>query len=116
MSKSIMQDRKECYLCRKEMEKKELYYELPSTGLHRHHCIFGAGKNRKFSEHYGLWVYVCAQRHHVYGRESPHENNKVREELAEDAQREFEKTHTRKEFTDIFGRNYIRGESFEGGD
>lgn len=115
MAKSIMQNRKECYLCRKEFNQSGIYYDLPSTGLHKHHCIFGMG-NRKLAEHYGLWVYVCERRHHEHGAESPHESREVRYELAADAQREFEKTHTRKEFTDIFGRNYILNESFEGVD
>lgn len=113
MAKSIMQDTKECYLCRKEAEKAGYWGPLPNTGLHKHHFIFGKG-NRPLAEEHGLWGYVCAARHHEYGPEAPHVNANVRKQLAADAQREFEKTHTRKEFTDIFHENFIPGESYEG--
>ncbi len=112
MAKSIMQNRKECYLCRKEAERIGYYGDLTEHGLHKHHCIFGKG-NRPLAEHYGLWVYVCEAKHHEHGPESPHENRRIRYELAADAQREFEKTHKRKEFTDIFMQNYT-DESYEG--
>lgn len=113
MAKSIMQSRKECYLCRKAAEKQGYFGQLKDYGLHKHHFIFGKG-NRPLSERYGLWGYVCEERHHEHGPEAPHVNRDVRYELAADAQREFEKTHTRKEFTDIFGQNYILNELFEG--
>jgi hypothetical protein len=113
MAKSILQDTKECYLCREDAEEQGYYGMLRSTGLHKHHFIFGKG-NRPLAEHYGLWAYVCQERHHEYGPDSPHVNRAVRYKLAADAQRAFEKTHTRKEFTDIFGQNYILDEPFEG--
>ena len=69
MAKSIIQAHtdklsRECILCREEAEKMGYYGELPHTGLHKHHIMFGVA-NRKKSEHYGLWAYVCNERHHV---------------------------------------------------
>ena len=53
--KSIMQTKKECYVCR-ELVGTEM--SLPDTGLEMHH-IFGGTANRKLSEKYGLkvWLY-----------------------------------------------------------
>ena len=46
MSKSIVQREKECYICRYLAGEQGYYGELPSTGLHRHHIMFGTA-NRK---------------------------------------------------------------------
>ena len=70
MSKSIVQREKECYICRYLAGEQGYYGELPSTGLHRHHIMFGTA-NRKKSEHYGLWVYLCVA-HHEYGPDAVH--------------------------------------------
>lgn len=114
MAKSIIQTNgiKECYLCREEADKIGYYGDLPSTGLHKHHFIFGYA-NRKKSEHYGLWGYVCVKRHHEYGPESPHENGEVRRHLCRVAQRAFEKKYSRQQFTQEFGKNWL-DEPFEG--
>lgn len=45
MSKSILQTTKECYLCRMEAEAAGYFGGLPSTGLHKHHVIFGDRKS-----------------------------------------------------------------------
>lgn len=77
MAKSIIQDTRirECYLCREEAEKRGYYGELKHTGLHKHHFIYGRfGAFRKKAEHYGLWGYMCAERHHEHGPEAPHNN------------------------------------------
>lgn len=36
-NKSILQQTKECYLCRLKAEKAGYFGQLPSTGLHKHH-------------------------------------------------------------------------------
>lgn len=55
MAKSILQARRECYICR------EMYCIKNERDLERHH-VFG-GPLRPISEQYGLTVYLC-RRHH----------------------------------------------------
>ena len=38
-NKSILQQTKECYLCRLKAEKAGYFGQLPSTGLHKHHFM-----------------------------------------------------------------------------
>lgn len=111
MAKSILQTTKECYLCRMEADRAGYGGELPSAGLHKHHVIYGKG-NRKKSEHYGLWVYLCV-RHHEYGQEAVHNNRQVRIMLCEIAQREFERIYPRQLFFAEFGMNYLGFEEEE---
>lgn len=104
--KSIMQKEKECYLCRLEAGKQGYYGELPHAGLHRHHVIYGKG-NRKKSEQYGLWVYLCVARHHEYGTEAVHNNRKNRILLCRAAQEAFEMEYPRSLFLQEFGISYL---------
>ena len=98
MTKSIMQDKKECYLCRK-------FYNLEmQVGLEEHH-IFGGYANRKLSDKYGLVVWLC-QKHHNTPPSGVHFNQANMEILRKDGQRKFEETHSRQDFCKIFGRNY----------
>lgn len=83
--KSIIQKRKECYVCGQV------------TNLHSHHILFG--KNRRNSEKYGLKVWLCLN-HRKNGHELDLKLKKI-------AQRTFEETHTREEFISIFGRSYL---------
>lgn len=50
MSKSIMQTKKECYVCG------------TTFNLHSHHVLFGTA-NRKLAEQDGLKVYLCWEHH-----------------------------------------------------
>lgn len=105
MSKSIIQTEKECYLCRMAAEDAGYFGELPHTGLHRHHVIFGRG-NRKKSERYGLWVWLCVA-HHEYGSEAVHTNRAVRLFLSGIAQQAFMEKHPDIDFREEFGINYL---------
>ena len=105
MSKSILQAEKECYLCRLAADQAGYYGELPHTGLHRHHVIFGRG-NRKKSEHFGLWVWLCVA-HHEYGPEAVHTNARIRRQLSQVAQREFTRVYPNLDFREEFGISYI---------
>ena len=52
MGKSIMQTDRACYICGR------------LDGLERHHALGGfSSNNRKLSETYGLWVWVCHEHH-----------------------------------------------------
>lgn len=92
MSKSIISNKKECFLCK------------TPYGLHKHH-IFGA-YNRNNSEKYGCWVYLCAP-HHNLSDVGVHFNREFDIELKQLAQFTFEKEHDREEFTKIFGKNWL---------
>lgn len=90
----MIQDKKSCIVCG------------TTYGLHRHHIIYGTA-NRKNSEKYDLTCWLC-QEHHigttgVHGKYGEH----LDAALKKLAQIEFEKTHTREEFINIFGRNYL---------
>lgn len=92
-----------CYLCmllNNDYRKHDV--------LHEHH-IFGGKSNRSHSEAEGLKVYLCVE-HHMTGKDAVHNaknSQKVQERLHQIGQQEFEKTHTREEFMNIFGRNYL---------
>jgi hypothetical protein len=90
-----------CYRC------YWLYGIKRTAGLDKHH-IFGAA-NRPLSEQYGLYVPLCNE----FQPEQCHlkvTNEKDREfitHLKQEGQRRFEERHTRQEFKEIFGRNYL---------
>jgi len=91
--KSIMSNDKSCYVCGRE------------TNLHKHH-IFG-GANRKISERYGCWVYLCAY-HHNMSYEGVHFNRDLDLKLKESCQMIWEQRFEgRSEFRRIFGKSWI---------
>ena len=92
MTKSIMQEHKQCYLCGRQFS------------LERHHCFPGVA-NRKLSEKYGLWVWLCHSCHTGNGGAQYEKELNLR--LKQEAQEAFEETHTREEFMTTFGRNYL---------
>lgn len=91
--RSIIQDEKECYICRTK------------ENLHEHHIIHGTA-NRKQSEKYGLKVWLCAYHHNMSG-DSVHANARLDNEFKKLAQQYFEKEHSREEFRQIFGKSYL---------
>ena len=91
MPKSIIQKEQCCYLC-------------GTTLLLEEHHIFG-GSNRKLSEKYGLKVYLCANCHR--GSTGVHFNKKLMNMLHKIGQRAFELAHSREEFIELFGKNYL---------
>lgn len=111
MSRSIIQEHtdslsRECLLCREEAEKIGYYGELRHTGLHKHHIMQGnAGRHK--AEHYGLWVYLCNERHHEYGPEAPHVNYEVNLHLKKIAQKKFEQIYGHEKWMQEFGKNYL---------
>ena len=113
MAKSIIQARtapgeRECYVCRQIADAYGYYGELKHTGLHKHHFIYGRmGVFRKKAEHYGLWAYVCQERHHEHGPEAPHENHEVDLWMKRIAQETFEKKYGHELWMQEFGKNYL---------
>ena len=95
MSKSILQDQKECYITGS------------TNNLHRHHIYFGTG-HRKISEKHGFWVYLIGALHNqsdngVHGKNG----HELDMKLKQDCQRKFEETHSREEFMKIIGKSYL---------
>lgn len=93
VSKSILQQGDpRCYFCGR------------TVGLEKHHILGGA--NRKWSEKYGLWVYLCGETCHrgVDGAQYDREKNQSLKRLAQIA---FEARHSHSEWMDIFKKNYL---------
>ena len=90
--KSIMQVEKSCYLCGRK------------TCLERHHVMSGTA-NRKLSEKYGLWVWLCHDCH--TGTQGAQYDPVKNFELRRDAQVAFEELHNHDEWMNTFYKNYI---------
>ena len=97
--KSIMQTEKECYLCRKLMDI------CNERELHLHHIYEGWG-NRMVSDRNGFTIWLCGMHHNLsdYGL---HFNKDVDLEVKRECQRKFEENHSREEFMNLIGRNYL---------
>lgn len=93
MAKSIMQTEKRCYVCG------------TTYNIHEHHIYYGMA-NRKQSEKHGFKVYLCG-RHHNLSNEGVHFDHELDLRIKQDCQRLFEKTHSREEFINIIGKNYL---------
>ena len=92
MSKSLFSDEKVCYVCGSP------------NNIHKHHVYPAA--NRKNSEKYGCWVYLCAW-HHNMSNVGVHFNRLLDVELKREAQKRFEELHSHEEFMRIFGKNWL---------
>lgn len=62
--------------------------------------------NRKKSEKYGCWCYLCAK-HHNMSNEGVHYNKALDSKLKKYAQKKFMEVYPELDFLKIFGRNYI---------
>lgn len=92
MPESILSNERRCYVCGS------------TENLHKHHIFFGA--NRKWSEKYGCWVYLCAA-HHNMSNKGVHNDRMLDLKLKAECQRAFEKDHTREEFMRIFTKQWL---------
>lgn len=68
--------------------------------------VFYGTANRKLSEKYGCWIYLCAY-HHNFSDEGIHFNKELDLKIKKLCQEEFEKNGSREEFMRIFGKNYL---------
>lgn len=89
---------KNCWLCGRNGAADQ---------LDKHH-IFG-GPNRKLSEKYGLVVYLCHHRCHIFGKDAVHNSVDTMQELHEYGQRKAmeENGWTVDDFRDVFGKSYL---------
>ena len=99
-SKSIIQDRKCCYICG------------TTEGLHRHHIFYGTA-NRKISEEDGCWIWLCGP-HHNLSNAGIHFNKALDEKVKQQAEKIWIDTYADgdlengiKKFIRRFGRNYL---------
>lgn len=92
MRRSIMSNERKCYVCGM------------TQGLHVHHVFFGP--NRKNSDQWGCWVYLCA-RHHNMSNEGVHFNKHLDNYIKAQTQRKFESLYGHDEFMRIFGRDWL---------
>ena len=100
----MMGDARYCWLCGRNGA---------NDPLDRHH-IFG-GANRDKSEKYGLVVYLCHSRCHIFGKYAVHRCAATMQQLREHGQRKAmeENNWTVNDFVSIFGKNYL--EAGDGG-
>ena len=92
MSKSIMQNKKQCSLCGRQ------------SYLEKHHIISGTA-NRKLSERYGLWVYLCHSCHTGDGGAQYEKELNLR--LKQEAQKIFEEKYSHDLWMETFRKNYL---------
>ena len=91
---SILQNEKICFVCDMEGD------------LHRHHVFHGTA-NRKKSEEYGCWVWLCP-RHHNMSSEGVHFNPGLDLRIKQMAQEAWEERYgNRGEFIKAFGKSYL---------
>ena len=95
MSKSIISNERKCVVCG------------DTRLLHKHHIFFGTA-NRRLSEKYGCWVWLCP-RHHNMSDHGVHFNKALDMALKKKCQEILEEKHgwTREKMIEIFGRNYL---------
>lgn len=102
--KSIMhnKDDRTCYLC---MKLNADYRTHPY--LEEHH-VLGGTANRRLSDRFGLYVYLCYAHHNdQYSPEAVHFNKDIADDLKADAQRAFMREYPEEDFISIFGKNYL---------
>lgn len=93
--KSIISDKKECYVCK------------TTNNLHLHHIMFG--KNRKKADKDGLTIYLCHEHHEgtngVHGKNGHNLDIKLKQ-LAEKRWLEYYGKDI-EDFIKAYGRNYL---------
>lgn len=89
--KSLLSDEKECFVCK------------TTQNLHRHHVY--AGANRKISEQYGCWVYLCMY-HHNGSKHGVHYDRELDLKLRRECQIAFEEKYGEQTYWEKIGRNY----------
>ena len=89
---------RECWLCGRRGSQDP---------LDRHHIFGGALRGK--SEEYGLVVFLCHNRCHIFGRDAAHQSAETMQMLREYGQRKAmeEQGWTVEQFREEFGKNYL---------
>ncbi len=90
--KSILQQRKECYITRS------------TDDLHKHHIY--PGSNRAISEKHGFWIYLRSD-WHTGSSYCVHADPELMLKLKKLCQAKYELNHSRDEFIVLIGRSYL---------
>lgn len=91
--KSLISNDKTCYVC-------------GCNTVHKHHIFYGTA-NRKQSEKYGCWVWLCPY-HHNMSNDGVHFNRELDLQIKRECQERWEEVHgNRDEFRKIFGKSYL---------
>ena len=91
--KSILQESKQCWVCGKTFDLAE-------------HHVFEGTARRKQSEKYGMKIWLCHY-HHNMSNEGIHFNKELDLAVKRNAQKVFERDHSREEFREIFLKSYL---------
>ena len=99
--KSIIHSKEDhtCYICMMRGD-----YSMKQV-LHEHHIFHGTA-DRKWSEEYGMKVYLCPG-DHLDGEKAVHKCKETNLMLKRKGQQEFEKIYGHEKFMEVFKRNYL---------
>ena len=86
--------------------EKECYFTGRTDNLHKHHIYFGTA-NRRISEENGFWVWLTADWHTGNVAVAVHHNRENSLMLKKACQIVYERSHSRQEFMDLIGKNYL---------
>ncbi len=91
----------ECFLCGRNGSQDH---------LDRHHIFGGAYRDK--SEQYGLVVFLCHTRCHIFGRDAVHKNADVMRYVRQYGQKKAmrEQGWSTEEFIKEFGKNFLEEE------
>ena len=90
---SIMNNHKACYVC-------------GCHGVHKHHIFYGTA-NRKLSEKYGCWIWLCPV-HHNMSNMGIHFDHQFDLQVKRECQERWEEKYgDRKQFIKVFGKSYL---------
>lgn len=90
--KSLISNEKACYVC-------------GCPVVHKHHIFYGTA-NRRLSEEYGCWVWLCPY-HHNMSKEGVHFNRELDLQIKKECQECWEQVHgSRADFIKVFGRSW----------
>lgn len=96
MSQSIISNKPECIVCGQ------------TFNLHKHHIFYGTA-NRKQSEKYGCWCYLCARHHNMSDHGVHGGDNLLDLKLKRMCQEILERGQgwSREQVIDVFGRSWL---------
>ena len=82
----------------------ETCYICGRPACHHHHAFYGTA-NRRISDAWGFIVPLCWEHHE--GPDGVHMDRELDLRIKRRLQEKFEETHTRQEFMQLIGRNYL---------
>jgi len=93
VSKSIMQNEKECYVTGSMYD------------LHKHH-VFSGTANRRKSEQWGCWIWLRSDYHNL-SNHSVHVDRELDLRIKRETQRRFEELYGHDLFVKEFGKSWL---------